>query len=122
MKDVSVAQKLYEKYVMLCANDNRLTVTIARRPKIALDGTVGMIPDVIVGYQHPDGGFTPLASLLTKAEIDQMDPDFEAGGKLAVAFRKERKEDQRQRPEEFGESGQNPAFADAAITAMRLDG
>lgn len=111
--DVTVAQKLYEKFVMLCANDAQLSITLARRPEMGVE--------VIVGYQHDDGGFTPLAVLLTKRDIEQMCPIFEAGEKLAAVYRAQRATDLRCHPDEFGKTGRNPAFTDEAIDAMRLD-
>lgn len=53
---VTVAQKLFEKYVMLSANNARLTVVMVRDPR----------PAVVVALQEDDGGFTPLARLLPK--------------------------------------------------------
>lgn len=119
--DVTVGQKLYEKFVMLCANDQKLSVTFVKRPKVHRFGERVMAPEVIVGYQHEDGGFTPLAALLTKRDIDEMYPMFEQGKKLAAVYREQRAADLRSRPDEFGKTGRNPAFTDEAIDAMQLD-
>jgi len=124
--DVTVAQKLYEKFVMLCANDRKLSVTFVKRPKVIRVSERGttkimMAPEVIVGYKSEDGGFTPLAALLTKRDIEEMCPMLEQGKKLAAVYREERKADRRSRPDEFGKTGRNPAFTNEAIDAMQLD-
>lgn len=119
--DVTVGQKLYEKFVMLCANDERLSVTFVRRPKMHRFGERVMGVEVIVGFKHEDGSFTPLAALLTKQDIEEMRPMFEAGEKLAAVYREQRAADLRSRPDEFGKTGRNPAFTDEAIDAMQLD-
>ena len=67
----SVLQKLWEKSLILehaIAEDCVLCV-YARGSKG--EGAI------LIGMKHPNGSFTPLARLLTKAEIEDLEPEFE---------------------------------------------
>ena len=107
---VTVAQKLFEKYVMLSANNARLTVVMVRDPR----------PAVVVALQEDDGGFTPLARLLTKEEIEGMTPDFDKTRKLALAFQEARAVDHRTRSEEFGDGKPHPLFSMDGLDRLGL--
>ncbi len=107
---VTVAQKLFEKFVMLSANDARLTVVLVREPR----------PSVVVALQEEDGDLTPLARLLTKEEIDGMVPDFDKTRKLALAFREARAVDSRTRSEEFGDGKPHPLFSMDGLDRLGL--
>lgn len=107
---VTVAQKLFEKFVMLSANNARLTVVMVREPR----------PSVIVALEEDGGDLTPLAQLLTKEDIDRMVPDFEKTRTLALAFREARAIDQRTRSEEFGDGTPHPLFSLESLDRLGL--
>lgn len=107
---ITVAQKLFEKFVMLSSNDTRLTVVMVRDPR----------PAVVVALQEDNGAFTPLARLLTKEELDGMVPDFEKTERLALAFREARAVDRRTRSEEFGDGVPHPLFSTEALEKLGL--
>ena len=111
---VTVAQKLFEKYLMLArAGEESLTVMVARDDDEQ--------PHVVVGYIAEGGNFTPLAILLTASVTAQLTPDFEASEKCATQFERARAGTTGRTPSDFGTGIVNQFFSPEAIAAMELD-
>ena len=107
---VTVAQKLYEKFVMLSHNTDALTVVMVKSPQ----------PCVVVAIEDDEGRLTPIARLLTKNELDDMVPDFERSEKLALMYREALAAETRRHPSDFGDGSVHPFFTEEFLEKVGL--
>ena len=106
---VTAAQKLYEKFVMLSRNSDKLSVVVVQSP-----------PCLVVSIEDDDGTLTPIARLLTKPELDQMVPDFRRTEKLSLMFREALATDKRVSPDEFGDGSVHPLFTEEFLNQIGI--
>ena len=106
---VTAAQKLYEKFVMLSRNSDKLSVVVVQSP-----------PCLVVSIEDDDGTLTPVARLLTKPELDQMVPDFRRTEKLSLMFREALATDKRVSPDEFGDGSFHPLFTEEFLNQVGI--
>ena len=112
MQLVTAGQKLFEKFLMLARTDEKtLSVMLVRDE----EGS----PMLCVGIPKDNGGFTPLAVLLTARQLNCMEPDFENSSALQGLFEEAREEEQGKLPGDFGTS-QNPFFTNDKLAALNL--
>lgn len=111
MSQVTVAQKLFEKFLMLARLDEtQLSVMTATDD----DDNERLI----IGVPTKGGNFTPLAVLLTSRMLDQLDPDFKKSEAFQELFKKAAAEETGKFPADFGDGGVNPHFTAEVIDAI----
>lgn len=106
---VTAAQKLYEKFVMLSRNSDKLSVVVVQSP-----------PCLVVSIKDDDGTLTPVARLLTKPELDQMVPDFDRTEKLSLMFSEALATEERVNPNEFGDGSVHPLFTEEFLNKVGI--
>mgnify|MGYP003149258707 CR=1 FL=1 len=103
--EVTVAQKIFEKFIMAsCCDPSELGVMVAKNGKGRVETFLCL-------------NGTPLALLLTKSEIDKWTPLFKLSEKVDDLFQKERRKVLEERegwdwvaPDSFGDGTVNPVF------------
>ena len=106
---VTTVQKLYEKFVMLSRNSDKLSVVVVKSP-----------PSLVVTIEDDDGTLIPIARLLDKLEIDQMIPNFDLTEKLSLMFHEALVIDKRVSPDEFGDGSVHPFFTEEFLNKVGI--
>lgn len=104
MNDVTVSQKFFEKFLMLCRNDEDLNIVVTE------------CGSVVVCY----GESVPLAKLLTKDEILALTPSVDASVKLKTLFDAAKPKTKGLKPNDFGTGEQNPFFTNKMLDEVGL--
>ena len=91
MSDKTFAQKGIEKTLMLERHQS-LSLIVAK----TADG-----PKLVVGISGEEGGFTPLATLLSQREIDTMTPQFQTQEWLNTRLDRARSDIPHTNPDDF---------------------
>jgi hypothetical protein len=107
-EDKTAFQKMVEKALMLERN-SRLRIIIAKGPQGAR---------LIVGYSDSSGSITPLAELLSQAQIDQLEPMFETFEQVNEIFDTVRPDLSAKTPHGMLLFGPHPALSVEAIDEL----
>ena len=102
--DVTVSQKFFEKFLMLCRNDEELDIVVTE------------CGSVVVCY----GESVPLAKLLTKDEILAMTPNVDSSVKLKTLFEIAKPKTKGSKPDDFGTGKQNTYFTNKMLDEVGL--
>tara|TARA_R100001377_G_C3143719_1_gene93661 strand:- start:176 stop:493 length:318 start_codon:yes stop_codon:yes gene_type:complete len=102
--DVTVSQKFFEKFLMLCRNDEELDIVVTK------------CGSVVVCY----GESTPLAKLLTKDEILAMVPHVSSSVRLKTLFEIAKPKTKGKKPKDFGTGKQNTYFTNKMLDEVGL--
>jgi hypothetical protein len=108
MADKTAFQKLYEKYLLAKRNPEMLRVMVARS---------GNTPCVVLTMDK-----TPIAKLLTKRELDTLEPDFDVSEIINDHYTKAAELDPRTKLEDFNVNSEfDHMFSHEVIDSLNLE-
>ena len=113
--NVTVMQKFYEKFALLKANIENMTVVAVSGPE----------PGLVLALQHHNAdtgkeSVIPIARLLTKEDIDQMLPNFQMTAAIEHLFKEAIAIEARKHPSEFGHGQVHPLFSNELLNSKEF--
>lgn len=113
MTQVTTAQKLFEKFLMLARLDEKdLAIMVASDE----DNNAYLI----VGANNQNGNFTPLAKLLSHRMISMLTPDYDRSQKVRELFKEGAQLESGKFPHDFMSGKVNPLFTAEQIEKLDI--